>query len=302
MHVKLGINAGFAINRFPEPEVWVPVVGDELGLRYVQFVADLLNPFLPYRVVRQQVSKIRNLAQKYDVTIDTTFTSAFTRVNHLMHPDPIVRDAWFQWFKDFFCMSADLGARGSGAHFGIMSVTDLEDEKRREDVTAAAIELWQQLSEFGAQLGFEFLMFEPMSIPREMACTIADTWELYERVNDGAAIPIQLCLDVDHGFYQSEDPRDADPYAWLEEFGKLSPAIHIKQSMADKSGHWPFAAEYNERGVIRPQKVLESLQRSGADDVVLLLEISHRERYPAEGRVLSDLKESVKYWRPYVSE
>ena len=38
------------------------------------------------------------------------------------------------------------------------------------------------------------------------------------------------------------------------------------------------------------------------DDVVLLLEISHRERYPAEGRVLSDLKESVEYWRQYVSE
>ena len=135
-----------------------------------------------------------------------------------------------------------------------------------------------------------------------MACTIADTWELYERVNDGAAIPIKLCLDVDHGFYFSPDPRDSDPYAWLEEFGKISPVVHIKQSMADKGGHWPFTAEYNEQGRILPQKVLESLERSGADDVVLLLEISHRERYPAEGRVISDLRESVEYWRQYVSE
>jgi len=302
MQIKLGINAGFAINRFPEPEVWIRIVGDELGLRYVQFVADLLNPFLPYRAVQQQVSKIRNLAEKYNVSIDTTFTSAFTRVNHLMHPDPLIRDAWFQWFKDFFCMSVELGARGSGAHFGIMSVTDLEDERRREEITATAIGLWQQLSEFAAELGFEFLMFEPMSIPREMACTIADTWDLYERVNDGAAIPIQLCLDVDHGFYLSPDPRDSDPYAWLEEFGRISPSVHIKQSSADKSGHWPFTAQYNQQGVIVPQKVLQALQRSGADDVVLLLEISHRERFPAEGRVLSDLKESVEYWRKYVSE
>ena len=60
-------------------------------------MADLLNPFLPCRVIRQQVDKIRNLAEKYDVTIDTTFTSMFTRVNHLMHPDPIMREAWFQW-------------------------------------------------------------------------------------------------------------------------------------------------------------------------------------------------------------
>lgn len=302
MKAKLGINAGFAINRFPEPHVWLKIVGEDLGLRYVQFVADLLNPFLPYRVIKQQVSEIRNLAEKYNVTLDTTFTSAFTRVNHLMHPDPLVREAWFQWLKDFIAMSADLGVRGAGSHFGIMSVTDLEDDKRREEITSIGIELWKQLSEFAAELGLEFLIFEPMSIPREMACTIKETWELYERVNDGAAIPILLCLDVDHGFYESPDPRDSDPYAWLEEFGKLSPVLHIKQSMADKGGHWPFTAEHNERGRIWPPKVLEYLEKSGAEDVVLLMELSFRERYPAEIMVLPDLKESTEYWRQYVSD
>ena len=302
MNVKLGINAGFAINRFPEPHVWLRIVGEELGLRYVQFVADLLNPFLPYRVIRNQVDEIRNLAEKYNVKLDTTFTSAFTRVNHIMHPEPIVREAWFQWYKDFLSMSSELGVRGAGSHFGIMSVTDLEDDKRRAEITEIGIGLWQQLSEFAADLGLEFLMFEPMSIPREMACTIDETWELYKRVNDGAAIPILLCLDVDHGFYMSPDPRDSDPYAWLEEFGKISPVIHIKQSMEDKGGHWPFTAEYNERGRILPTKVIKSLEKSGADDVVLLMELSFRERYPAEIRVLSDLKESTEYWRQYVAD
>lgn len=300
MKVKLGINCGFAINRFPEPEVWVRIVGQELGLRYVQFVADLLNPFLPYRVIEQQVNKIKSLADKYNVNIDTTFTSAFTRVNHLMHPEPLVRDAWFQWYKDFLFMSAALGARGGGSHFGILSVNDLEN--RKEEITEIAIGLWNQLSHLGAELGLEFLMFEPMSIPREMACTIKETWELYDKVNQNAKIPIKLCLDVDHGFSLSPDPRDIDPYAWLEEFGKISPVVHIKQSLLDKGGHWPFTSEYNERGKVIPQKVIEALERSGADDVVLLLEISHRERYPAEGRVVSDLKESVEYWREYVSE
>ena len=300
MKVKLGINCGFAINRFPEPEVWVRIVGQELGLRYVQFVADLLNPFLPYRVIEQQVNKIKSLADKYNVNIDTTFTSAFTRVNHLMHPEPLVRDAWFQWYKDFLFMSAALGARGGGSHFGILSVNDLEN--RKEEITEIAIGLWNQLSHLGAELGLEFLMFEPMSIPREMACTIKETWELYDKVNQNAKIPIKLCLDVDHGFSLSPDPRDIDPYAWLEEFGKISPVVHIKQSLLDKGGHWPFTSEYNERGKVIPQKVIEALERSGADDVLLLLEISHRERYPAEGRVVSDLKESVEYWREYVSE
>jgi len=158
MQVKLGINAGFAINRFPEPEVWIRIVGEELGLRYVQFVADLLNPFLPYRVIERQIDKIRELAEKYNVRIDTTFTSMFTRVNHLMHPDPLIREAWFQWFKDFFAMSAQLGARGAGSHFGIMTVTDLENPQRKKEVTEIAINLWQQLSLFASDLGFEFLM------------------------------------------------------------------------------------------------------------------------------------------------
>jgi sugar phosphate isomerase/epimerase len=302
MLARLGINAGFAINRFPEPEVWLRIVGEELGLRYVQFVADLLNPFLPYRVIQHQVNKIKKLSEKYNVKIDTTFTSAFTRVNHLMHPEPIVRDAWFQWFKDFILMSVELGARGIGSHFGIMSVTDLENEKRRDMITESAIELWQKLSEFASEQGVDFLMFEPMSIPREMACTIDETLNLYNRVNNGATIPIKLCLDVDHGFALSKDPRDIDPYTWLEELGKLSPVIHIKQSSADKSGHWPFAMDYNQRGIITPEKVLKALEKTGIDDVILLLEVSHRERYPAEGRVLSDLKESVEYWRMYVKE
>ena len=30
MKAKLGINAGFAINRFPEPHVWLRIVGEEL--------------------------------------------------------------------------------------------------------------------------------------------------------------------------------------------------------------------------------------------------------------------------------
>jgi len=91
---KLGINAGLAVNRFPEPEVWLKIVGKELGLKYVQFVIDLLNPFLPKIVIDREVEKIKKNAAKYGIKIDTTFTSAFTRINHLMHPDSLQRKVW----------------------------------------------------------------------------------------------------------------------------------------------------------------------------------------------------------------
>jgi len=299
-NIKLGINTGFAINRFPEPEVWTRIVAEELGLRCVQFVADLLNPLLPQKIIDKQIERIQASAAKYGILIDTTFTGAFTRVNHLMHPDPELKEVWVHWFEDFFRISARLDARGSGSHFGILSVQDFNDPERRKAITRQAIEAWQRLSKLGAELGFQFLIFEPMSIPRENACTIRATEELLEMVNEKSAIPMKLCLDVDHGDPTSSDPDDNDPYAWLRRLGHLSPVIHIKQSRADKSGHWPFTEEYNESGIITPPRVIEAIEESGAGDVLLLLEISHRERHPAEYRVLDDLKASVDYWRPYV--
>ncbi|MFA4044449.1 MAG: hypothetical protein HZRFUVUK_001236 [Candidatus Fervidibacterota bacterium] len=302
LRLKLGINCGFAINRFPEPEVWAQIVGETLGLRYCQFVADLLNPFWDEEVISDQIARIKDAVSQYGIIIETTFTSAFTRVNHLLHPDPLMRRMWFNWFKRFFELSSRLGAIGSGSHFGIMSVRDYNDEKKRSELIREGVKLWQALTRVASDVGLKFLMFEPMSIPREMGETIAKARMLYEAVNENSAVPFLMCLDVDHGDAFSGDPRDSDPYAWLEEFGSISPVVHIKQSLEDKGGHWPFTEEYNREGKIHPKRVVEALERSGATEVTLTLEISHRERRPFEERVISDLVESVKWWRAYVKE
>jgi len=87
VNLELGINLGFAINKYIEPEEWARIVGEGLNLRHVQFVADLLNPFLPGDYIEEQIERIQKSTEKYNVKIDSVFTSAFTRVNHLMHPD-----------------------------------------------------------------------------------------------------------------------------------------------------------------------------------------------------------------------
>jgi sugar phosphate isomerase/epimerase len=207
---------------------------------------------------------------------------------------------WEEWFRKFLRISVELGARGAGSHFGILSVTDCKNPRRKKYIVEEGINAWQRLSIYAKKLGLEFLMFEPMSIEREMASTINDTKDLLQKVNCNSGIPVYLCLDVDHGSNISGDPRDRDPYAWLEELGKFSPVVHIKQSLQNKGGHWPFTREYNRRGIIRPQKVIKALEESGAGHVVLCLEISHRERYPAEDRVVKDLKESADYWKRFI--
>lgn len=295
---KLGINAGFAINRYPEPEEWLRLVREEFDLDYVQFVADLLNPVLPENILEEQVQKINKYADDFEIEIDSTFTSAFTRVNHLLHPDPEQRQFWKDWFKQFFNISAKLGARGAGSHFGILSMKDCYHSEKKKELVAEAVDSWRELARYGKKLGFEFLIFEPMSVSREMAWTIEETKELLERVNkdNEGGVPLQVCLDIGH----APHPDERDPYLWCRKLGHVSPIVHIQQTEQGHSRHWPFTEEYNQKGIIHPDKVMKALEEGGAEEVMFLFEISHREKHPEDLQVVEDLKESADYWRSFL--
>ena len=294
---SLGINLGFAVNRFPEPQVWTQIVGERLGLRKVQFVADLFNPHLSHGVVAEHVRRTVRAAQAHDISIDTTFTSAFTRVNHLLHPDRSVRDHWEEWFNGFVELSAQLGARGSGSHFGIFSVHDFDDAGTRRVRFDEAVERWGRISRRAREVGLQFLLIEPMSIGREVGETVDEAARVLTALNEAGEVPFRFCLDVDHGNRLSGRPEDGDPYVWLRRFAAVSPVIHIKQSRADAYGHWPFTPEFNGVGLIEPQRVVRALEDGGSEGAVLTFEIAHKERADLEARVVRDLEASVAYWR-----
>jgi hypothetical protein len=111
---------------------------------------------------------------------------------------------------------------------------------------------------------------------------------------------MQLLLDVGHGYIRSPSKDDRDPYKWLERLGRFSPVIHLRQTDSSLAPVWPFTKKYNRKGIIKAQKVIKAIKKSGAKKVYLFLEISHRERSPMEERVLDDLKESVDYWRKFI--
>ncbi|MBI2579587.1 MAG: sugar phosphate isomerase/epimerase [Candidatus Aenigmarchaeota archaeon] len=299
MKLKLGINTGFAVNRFPEPEEWSRIVGD-LGLRHVQFTADMLNAALPDEIVNDHISRINECSRANGFAIETTFTGAFTRVNHLSHPDESLRKYWISWFKRYAEISRRLGAESMGSHFGIMSVRDLKE--RKDEMLQRNIDGWKEISVHAKATGLKYLTWEPMSIPREYGESIEETRKIHSIVNRHTAIPMKLCLDVDHGDVSSKNPRDTDPYEWLMEFAKEAPIIHIKQSLKDKGGHWPFIHEKNKDGKIIPEKILQALEDAGVKETTLLLELSFREREPFESTILNDLKASVDFWRPYVPD
>jgi len=298
MKTKLGINCGFAINRYMEPEAWGQLVGEEFGLRSVQFVADLLNPNMPEDYRKSYLDRVLAAKEKYNFDVDSIFTSAYTRINHLMHPDKEARKIYIEWFKKFFEMGAILGAKSGGSHFGIMTFPTYDDVEKREYITNEGVKGWQEISFFAKDLGYECLIFEPMSVPREMGNTVEESLDLMNRVNENSGIPMRICLDTGH----APHPQQRDPYPWLEKLGKFSPIVHLQQTVLHKSNHWPFTDEYNAQGIVHADKVLDALEKGGCEETILMFEIGHREHWDTDFNVVADTKASVDYWRKFVKD
>jgi len=113
---------------------------------------------------------------------------------------------------------------------------------------------------------------------------------------DASHVPIKLCLDVGHQCVPGTTGVERDPYAWLERLGAKSPVVQLQQSDADGDHHWPFSAAANARGRIDADRVLAALDRSGADEVALILEV-----IPAfeqdDDAVIEDMVASASYWQ-----
>jgi D-erythrulose 1-phosphate 3-epimerase len=295
--LTLGINLGFATNRFPEPLEWARIVGEELGLHSVQLVADLLNPFWPDSVVEAEIARIQEAIGVYGISVHSLMTSTYTRVNHLLHPHAESREAWSAWFKRFADFASRLGAQAIGSHFGILSVRDVHDPDRYRERVADAVRRWQEISCYARDVGLQYVYFETMSIPRELGYTIAQAKELLERVNEHAGVPMTFCLDVGH----APHPDERDPYLWVSELGHQSRIVHLQQTEAGHSRHWPFTPTYNQAGIIDPARIIQTLCATRPDGQVLLaFEISHRESVEQDDLVVADLKASAQYWRRFL--
>ncbi len=301
--VHLGINNCFAIGRFPEPEEWLRVVKDELGLEHVQFSVDLLDPvIIDEEIVKENCAYIRELAEVKGVAIDTVSTGeAAHKFNLLLQPDPGMRRCYLRWYEKLVRMSTLLGAEASGIYVGSLSQLDDRNPQRRNFLIEVLLEEISYLTFVARQNGQKYFLWEPMSLPRELPCTIDETKRMLDLVNKKSYLPVLLCLDVGHGYLRSSDPRDLDAYAWLRELAHLSPSIHIQQTDRKGSRHWPFTEEYKEQGVIVPEKVLEAIEESGAKKTILVFEFFYSAHALSEESVIPSMKQSVDYWREAIA-
>lgn len=295
--IKLGINNCFAVKRWPEPEEWCRIIAEELRLKYVQFSFDLLDPRVSQPARGKISKKTRKVAEDYGLEIHTTFFGlSLYSFNQLLSPDIGVRQDALHWCEEAVFMTTELEAKGTGGCLGSLSVRDLSTPSRKEYLTNELIESLQHLAQLAALESQQFLLWEPTPVAREICHTMEEAKSFHQEVNKNSAVPINFCLDVGHQCAVDAKGKDKDPYTWLKRFAALSPVVHIQQTDGKLDTHWPFTEEFNKKGIIKPKRVVEAIQESGADETFLFLEILHPFEAD-EKKVLKDIKESVAYWK-----
>ena len=300
MSYKLAINTGFAVNRYPLAEEWIDLVANKLEVKYVQFTSDLLNPYLPEKIYFKEAENIQKLISKNDLIKNSTFTGAFTRLNHLGHPDENIQNYWINWFKKFIDFSVLVNAESMGSHLGIMSALENKDPNLRKNRLDKVIKNWHVIGDYAQKKGLKFLSWEPMSIGREFGQTINECEIIQKKLNTNTPIPFKICLDVDHGDSSSKNPRDTNPYEWIKYFSKDICYLHLKQSIKNKLGHWPFIKKYNEEGKINPNKIVNLMNSLSMNNIPLILELSFKEREPYDSLVEEQVRESFEYWKRFI--
>ena len=115
-----------------------------------------------------------------------------------------------------------------------------------------------------------------------------------------------------YGYLFSDGPEDSDPYAWLQELGCYSPIVHLQQTDGITASHAAFTEANNQKGIIRPDRVLRAIAKSyektevngmppRAAEIYLAFEIfASNAEYCTE--ITGKLKETYQYWRKWIPE
>jgi D-erythrulose 1-phosphate 3-epimerase len=300
MPFSLSVNTNPFVNRFAEPEDLVNTLVHDVGIGHIQLVHEFINPSWDGKTIKRLTDRMAVSLASTGARVTSAMTGPYGRLNHFGHPDQDVRRYYVNWFKTYTDIAGDLGCPVIGTQFAILTYRDFDNDARRSEILKIALDCWDEVAVHAKSRGLTWLLWEPMSVGRELGHTHESTRELQALIDAaGLALPLKPMIDIDHGDISSPDPRNVDPYAWAEAFAADSPIIHIKQSSMNKGGHWPFTAQHNADGKIVPDRLIDAINRGGGLDNELCLELAFREREPSDRQVVSALKESVAYWAPY---
>jgi len=265
----------------------------------VQFSFDLLDPMTDEATLNETVPRIVDSCKRYGIRLQSCFTGGIVyNGNFLLHPSPGMRRYAFDWYARAIKLSERLQVETVGGHMGALTVKDYRDQQRRESLLSEQIQHVISLSRLCKEANLETLLWEIMPVSREPPSSIREAHDMLDQVGN-SYVPVRLCIDVGHTCnLHASDPRDRDPYTWLDELGAQSPCIHVQQTDGKGDRHWPFTNEFNKVGIIDRKKVIASLDKSGAGRTYIYPEV-----FPAfeqdDKQVIEDMTMTMKYWKEY---
>ena len=275
------VNNGYSVQDSPEPEAWVqPILAS--GVRHIDYFVDHLEPVICENVIRNRsgyYAATMEAIRRHELTVVSATTGRISYLlNVLAHPYDDMRDEGIRWCKRMVDLAAALGAPFATGHFDYISKTDLRE--RPAQAEQRALDGLLLMAEYAAERALEGLALEQMHGPQLRPYTVEQAQRFLAWLNQRSAVPIYLLVDTGHMAHvdpgdANHTEKDKDPYHWLsQKYAGLDKVfVHLQQTDNSGSRHWPFTETWNRCGIISPERVIESIERSGVAEAYLSFEI-----------------------------
>lgn len=292
MTLDFGINLGFAIKRWPQPDEWAAVVRDELGLDLVQFSFDLLDPWWPEH--HRLAERTRAAADEHGIRIHSAQVGlAKYTYNGLLHPDPDARAASVEWWRRAIDVAAELGCAAMGGPVGAITVPEGAQAGVRERRYAELLDTLAALSEHAKAAGLESLLVEPTPLEREIPSSIEESERLARDLEPRCAVPVRYVLDVGHALYQPLYGDSSSLVDWLRPLAPYVGVLHLQNTDFQSDSHWGWP---DDRGLFDVAGFAADVRAADLRDVPVFLELF--DAFEADdARVLRRTATSVEHCR-----
>jgi D-erythrulose 1-phosphate 3-epimerase len=294
--MEFGINLGFAIKRWPQPQQWAALVREELGLELVQFSFDLLDPWWPEH--RRVAARVRRAAEHYGIRIHSAQIGlAKYTYNGLLHPDPDARGAAVEWWRRAIDVAVELGCIAMGGPVGAMTVPELQRPSIRTKRYEELLRTLATLSEYARATGLSRLLVEPTPLLREIPSSIEESKRFAHDLESRCVVPVGYVLDVGHALFQPMYGGQILLADWLGELAPYISVLHLQNTDFQSDSHWGWP---DERGLFDVSAFASDVHTAGLAGAPVFLEIF--DAFEAnDDWVLQHAVSSVKYCKSHLT-
>ncbi|MBX3596674.1 MAG: TIM barrel protein [Rhizobiaceae bacterium] len=244
--IQFGLNLSFCVKRWVTPDLWAPIVREQLDTDLVQLSYDLVDPMWPNALLDRVADETARQAKAHGITIHSAFIGlAHYTYNQLLHPDRDVRDYAEHWLGRAYAFAARTGIRRVGGPLGaVASRTDGVEPNSIPDADYKdLVGRMMRLAERAKAEGLEELYVEPTPMRREWPWTIDQARRMMDDVKQ-SAVRWSYCVDWGHGtFVPLYGPEAIDMGPWLKQLNDCITAIHIQQTDFQFDRHWDFTED-----------------------------------------------------------